>query len=484
MVRKVVLILAAVLLLWVPRTAARKFSYSVDAVRIDGKGDSLTVSIYWTVRSLEGLGQGAEVVSPALRNNGGFVSLTPVSFYGREALAQSRGYTASGVSTEKSVFEGTDYARSFKTEDTFPRLPWMDTVRVMFTTSEWTRSKGLVQRSVEQKAHLCRPPRPKGLELPMRLKAPEDDRDQWREVILSMPVVFDPYGDLVEESSGDADISTEDFVNAVKGLFGPGIERSDAVLSVAVGPEGDGSASVERSRLLAGNVLEWLREKGASTGGTVQAVGLGENWEDVRRWVSRSRFSSDPRIAEILSIEDGRDRYELLSREKPGAMDVLRSECFPDLCRAELRIRCRLMRGGSPGMTRRLYESVPEALSAMDYYILGSSHPEGSMDRIDVFMNAAQHHPDNEPLVADAVMTLSAAGDPKAAFPYLRVLGDSDESQYALALWDVASGRYDEAFDILSRLREKNSFFAHVWDMSAPLISWEAGIYHYEEVCL
>lgn len=476
-------LLAALALPWAAvafAAAPKQFSWSLDSMDVEGRGDSLAVTLVWSFHNWEIAPQKAVVLSPSLRNGERFASLTPVSVYGRRAALQPGLPPASGVAAERSVTDLTEPV-TLRVEDVIPYSEWMDTVRVSLSVSEWSRRDGLVLRSNSQRGVFVRPARPADPEFPWAPFEPAPEPDGFIDLSYSVPVSFPEGSSKFEISLQDTDL-WEGFVSKVKAFSSSGdfAVRSSS-LELTVPPTGISKESVKLSVSRVKSVYSFLAGSGCFRYEKADRVGGGDDWDGVREWVSRSRFVGDERLMEILSWEGKNDaKAGALRDEKPVIWEMLSESCFPSLGRVEYIVYIRRPQFADPGFVEPFYESVPETLSAHDFWYLSTLYEVGSPQWRDIVCTGAGFHPEDRELNLDAAFALMDAGRLNAASEYLRNAGMDDRARYAYAVWLYRMDRYDESIRIMEQLRRRSVVYGPVMDAAVPFIRWQKNLVKWE----
>ena len=459
--------------------ASAPFVWSLDAIAVRGRGDSLSVSLTWTFRNWNVEPSKAVVFAPSVRSGERSVPLRPVSVYGRKAAQLSSRPFASGNARECSVLEIVP-DESFTTVDVFPKQDWMDTLKVCLSVYDWSRRGGLVLKSTSQRAAFCKPPRPDDPSFPWSLLVPFDDPSETRELVFSAPVSFE--GNRMDISNMKMDrvdeyLLFQEKVKEVSSTRRFTVRQSELTLTAA--PCGDAKAATKQTRTRVNAVYSYLQKTGLFRVHVPRCTGGGEDWKGVADWVGTSRFRDDERLREILSLNLGPEyAFEALGREKPAAMEALGKDCFPYLDRITYRAVIRPAKFREPKFIQPVYDKVPEALSAKDFWTLSSDYRKGSDQWTDILLTGALLHPEDGRLNYDAAMALLDSGTTAGVVPLLRNLGSpesgglSAEGEYAYAVWLFRSGRLAEALERLGRLKDKSVFYRSVWEQAAPFIDW------------
>lgn len=445
--------------------------WSIDRLQVEGRGDSLRVSVDWTFKGDDIDPNVAIVAVLTLRNTVGEARLAPVGIYGYKAFYE--GYVASEDERERSyLYESGGI--SFHCEDSFLYESWMDTLRVSIDLSQWSRRGGLFPVSSAAKWTYTKPKKPEEPVFPWMPLAPKKSNDIPRELEFSSQVTFPEVSSKFDIEDGNNVEEIGDLLDKVKAFTSSkSFDVRSSSLSVSLPPSGDSSGSLKRSRSCAQSLFNYLQRAGAFKVSVPEKVGLGEDWDGVRDWVSRSPYQDDSRLMEILSWKGKDDAMaRALVREKPTEWENISERCLPLLGRAVYRASYIPRSFMRPNFVIPVFEELPEALTPYDFYYLSTIYETGSDKWLEVMTTGAKFNPSDEHLCMDVAMAYSLAGNPRAAAPFLRNIGESDDAKYVYCVWLFASGRYREALEILDYLREKNPSYGQVWVFMEPLAKW------------
>lgn len=454
----------------------KTLGWSLDAVEVTGRGDSLAVALTWSFSDWNVAPSKAMVFSPYIRKGGSFASLTPVSVYGRKAAQQLR-QKASGNAGELPV---VDLSRpvTVRTVDVIPMQDWMDTVKVTLSVSEWSKRDGLVLRSTSQRGMFVRPEQPADFVFPWDDREPPKDVRPFGELSFSVPVRFSGPGSTKYDPLGGTDAALMDeFVRKVKVFTSDGVVKvRSSALVVTVPPEGVAKESVRTSRGRAASLYSYLSKRGAFRirSVTTSRVGGGEDWDGVREWVSASRYGGDERLMEILSWKGRSDaKAGAIRSEKPGIWTILTRECFPSMGKATYEVSFVRPSFRSPGKCKSMYDSMPEVLTAHDFWYLAELYGLGTQKWLEVICTGADLHPEDPALSLDAAFGLMEAGRGAAAAPYLRNAERDPGFRYAYAVWLYTMGRYEECISLLQELGAGSTAYDALLGSAVPFIQWK-----------
>lgn len=446
-------------------------AWSVDDIRLQGLGDSLAVTLSWTVRDIGEYRGEVAVISPSIRNGNRYVTLTPVAVYGVQSMPDLRIGPVSNDPSEVSVTPSMSFPYRFKTRSVVPMMDWMDVVKLVVLTNEWTRGGGLQLLSIKQLGAFRRPEKPSGSSLPEFLFEPEHGPGGKVQLDIPLQAAFNGKSfDTV--SSGSGDYGFDRFVDDLKFVLGSGQVTGPVSLKVYSYPEPSQKAVLSRTATMAQSVASALRSAGVDMK-KVKVSGGGIDWEGVRAWTAESRLAGDARLREILSTPSSDEAYALLARERPEALQLLLNSCFPGLVRVVFSAECTEYSGADRDRLEELRGRFPSLLSVRSYYNLAVSLPEEDEEgRLDVFLEALDVHPGDPVLSRNAVMLLSGMDEVNAAAPLLRDVGDDPDGQYARAVWCQHARRYDECIALLSSLRNASPEYARIYEDSSSFVSW------------
>ena len=452
----------------------RSLAWSLDAIEVQGRGDSLSVALTWTFSNWEIPAQKAMVFSPALRNGDLFASLTPVSVYGSKIAPQAGKLVASGNPQEIPLVSFTK-PFSIRVEDVVPRSEWMDTVKVTLAVSEWSKRDGLVLRSTSQRGLFTKPPRPDEFVFPWTVFEPKDSPDSFTELSFSVPVKFDDASNKFEISFQEDREAWDGFISEVRAFSSArkvAVRGSSLVLTVP--PTGVAKETVKLSQARVKSLYSFLQGQGCFKVNQASRIGGGDDWKGVYDWVAASRFAGDERLMEILSWEGKGDaKAGALRSEKPVIWGILQEDCFPGLGHAEYIVSFLRPQFQAASDVLSYYNEMPEALSPHDFWLLSTLYTKGYPEWLDVICTGARLHPEDVELNLDAAFGLIADGRFNAASEFLRYGGDDERYKYAMAVWFYKTGRLDEAIEVMQYLRRRSVTYGPILDDAVPFIQWQ-----------
>lgn len=463
--------LAGFFLSLVVRAASAEVRYSLDKVVIVGLGDSLAVTVNWSVNEGRLAPGAALILTPSLKGSMGEVALTSSVVYGSKVFYE--GVKASGEPGEVRALMNAGKV-SFSSSDVIAREEWMDTVKFCLTAYDWTRRNGKVMRSFSTKGVYTRPAEPEAPIFPWTMQSPARSKDSEKEIILSCPLVWEGEG-----AGGDVSMTgNEEFLEKLKALTSLRKFSVESVSLKVLVPPGRGVTSSRMKKM--GQILySQLQKSGCFSlvKGSVEEGG--EDWDGVSGWLQRSPYADDIRIKEIIASADP-GKGDVLRREKPAAWDDMAASCFPHLGRLDARVRVKLVPYASSWFVLSVMEQVPEVLTPYDFFMLASDYQERSERWYDVMSEGVSYCPDDASLNMDLTMALVKDGNARSASPYVRYCGDSPEGRYVYAVWLYHTGRMDECVEILSLLKESSQEYRRIWIMAEPYIKWYLGFGRWE----
>lgn len=464
---------------WVSVCLAAPFRWKIDRMMVFGSPDSLVVSASWSFSEGAVGDNSALVICPSLKGDMGEVMLTPVCLYG-EKLYYGRVF-ASGSSVERRILKGKEPV-SFESLETFQRQEWMDTVRLSLTVYEWNRHDGLVPVSMSNRWRYTRPAPPAAPEFPWETLVPEKEKTP-RSVELSSPVRFRDFTSKFDIHEGTNEEDMAEFLSRLKKFTSSKtFSVKGSSLLVSLPPYGDPKETIKRSRSCSESLYSYLQRAGAFRVCVPRREGLGQDWDAVREWVMTSPLQDDERLMEILSMDtDDATRLDLVRREKPVAFEKLSDECFPFVGKAVYRAQVAPLSFNNRSFYRPVFDDLPEAMSPYDFCFLASEYGEGTSEWFEVMQTGAALNVGCPELQMDVAMAYIKAGNPRAAAPYLRNIGESDNAKYVYGVWLFASGRYDEALDLFDVLRKRSPLCARLWVSLEPFLIWKTRLVMYDE---
>lgn len=452
----------------------KSLGWSLDGIEVEGRGDSLAVLLTWSFKDWNVAPAKAMVFSPALRKGNSFVSLTPVSVYGRKAAQQAGWVKASGDPQEVSVVDVSAPVK-ITTVDVFPMRDWMDTVKVTLEVRDWSKRDGLVIRSSSQRAAFLKPERPADFRFPWNDREPARRYRQYVDLVYTVPVRFDGLSQKFEpEGIKEAD-GMDRFVSRVLTFSSSkrfSVRSSSLVLTVP--PTGVSKESVKLSRARVQSFYQYLYRQGAFRSNQPQRIGGGEDWDGVREWVARSRYSGDPQLTEILSWEGRADAKAGAIRDgKPVVWGILVEDCFPYQGRVTYNVSIKKPEFPNASSVRAFYQEAPETLEPHDFWMLARDYDLGTERWLEVVRTGADLFPDDPALNLDAAFGLMEEGRFNEASVYLRNADGDPDAPYAFVVWLYGMGRYDECADLLVELGSKTDAYDALLESAVPFIRWQ-----------
>lgn len=464
---------------------AGPFDWSLAKAEIRSGIDSVSVSLEWRFNNWEIRPNSAMVFSMVLKGPRGSLRIRPVAVYGRKVAGSAVLPVASGNPEEIAVTDvGTPI--TLRQTDRFPAAAGLDTLTFYLTVSEWTKGGGLVVRSTSKRGTFRRPPRPEDFRFTWRDDIPAVDRSEYRDLDIALPVRFEEGSSRFDESYGDNAAVLEDVLPALKALTSSRrFTVREVSLRMHVPPVGNDKESRKLSRQRALSLSSSLQGRGAFRVHKPRCEGCGEDWDGVREWVDGSRLRGDVRLREILSGSGQDDAIaSALKSEKPAVWEILSGTCFPALGGAVLHVSYRPLAFDSPRMMSQVYEEVPEALTAHDFWRYSTAFGRGSREWLDILLTGVSCCPEDGALAFDAVMGLLDAREAGEASAYLALVADPGRSRFARAYWAYLTGRYDECACLLEELSSLSADYLEVCDRAVPFIEWVRGNVPWKKVNL
>lgn len=456
------------------RAAKEGFNWSLSDIAVEGRGDSLAVCGTWKFDDWNVEPSGAMVFSLALVHGGRTAPLTPVVVYGRKAAVMQE-TPVSGDPREISVRQLFS-AKSFRFTEVIPRMPWMDTVKVVLSVSDWRKGRGLTLRSTSQRGAFTRGVCPvESMEFPWTVLEPQKGKEVSRSVELSCRVSFTGSATKYEGEADAQDPDFKRFVQQVRVLTSTRrIALQSVTLRVSVPPCGNDREAQRLSRSRAASFQSYLSRAGAWKCYGAGLLSGGEAWDVVREDFLHSPYAGDQRASEILSLPLGGEYvWNALAHEKPALLDWLRVHSFPGCGRAVLSVRFRSPSFSNPRFILPVYEDVPEVLSAWDLWYLSTDYLRGTTEWLDIVIDAAGRFPKDQVLCYNAVMALLDCGAVREASVLVRRLDRSlPEGEYAYAAWLYHTGEYEQCLKSLRSLTTKGAFYGNVYLKAKPFERW------------
>lgn len=463
---------------------ARSVRYSIDGIRIAGEGDVLSVSVTWSFEGWNVADGKAIVYSLSLKHGDYSCGLRPVVVYGRKAARQASELVASGRSDELAVVDLSS-KQTFTVTEEIAYREWMDTVKVLLSVSEWSKGPGLVLRSSAQKGCYAKPAMPPAFDFEPAYLEPERFIGTYRKADISVPVLFDGDSQVFDLAYSENSSSMARLVPFLRSVTSSGrFSLSGSELSLTIAPGGSGKTLQKRSKARLQSLYQFLQKKGAFLSSSKPSLVSGdEDWDGVRAWVERSRYGSDARLMEILSMDpESADIGSLVSREKPAVWDVLVKDCFPYRGSVRFSFSYKPLAFSSPSAVAPVFNEIPEVLSPWDFWYLSTLFSEGSPEWLEVIVKGAELNSDSVELNYDAGMGLCLSGAPMRATEFLRHCGDDIKYKYLYVVWLYKLRRFDECAELLDYLAEHGSFYESVYENAIPFIDWVTNYVDWQEV--
>lgn len=454
---------------------AKPFDWSLSKTEICSGLDSMRVTLEWSFNDWEIRPASAMVFSITLKGRNGSLRLRPVVVYGKKASRNASSIVASGQRDEIAVTDVSEPVILTQT-DCFP-ISALDTLSLYLEVSEWTKGGGRAVRSTSKRGTFCRPPLPEEFRFTWDEIVPEPYTDMYRDLDIVFPIRFENGSQRFSMEYAE---NAENVMNILPLLKALTSSRTftlrDASLSLYIPPVGKNKESVKLSRQRVQSLYASLLKQGAFLLYKPQCLGRGEDWDGVRQWVDGSRLRGDERLQEILSWKGKDDaKAGAILSEKPVVWDILREHCFPGLGRAVFHVSYRPLSFKTPHFIATVYEQIPQALTARDFYLFSAVHERGSKEWMNILLTGMYYCPDDGALTYDAVMALLDAGETMEASKHLRDITDSARRLYAQSYWCYLTERYEECAATLEMLASISDDFIETYETAVPFINWIRG---------
>ena len=455
----------------------KSLGWSAEVGSIVGRGDSLAVTVNYTISNWNVDPSHAVVLAASLRNGEAFATLRPVTVYGRKVASQAVKLVASG-NKEEIVVASVPHKLEFSVVDYIPVRGWMDTVRVVIENCDWSKRGGLVQKSIRQLDMFTKPARPEWTPK-WSTQVPDEWDHSFRDLKLTFPVAFDEGSTKYDQFLNGNSEAQKDVLPLLKALTSSRkYSVKNASMKCYASPDIDQKAAATLTKKRAQSVYSFLSRAGAFKNVSPFRDGGGSDWESVERWIEASDLIKDPTMNEIMTSSLPADeKMVAMKRHCPYLWDIVRMECFPLVNRIEFVFSYKPIVLKSADFVRPVYEEDPRLLVPHDFYLLASDSAEFSDEWLDVMMTGASLWPEDQALNLNAAYGLLSRNRFGPAEMFLRNAGKGAWAEYARALWHCARGNWMEAEEALGNLAKRypDPFFVSEHDSVRDVFLWEAG---------
>lgn len=465
---------------------SKDLSWSAEVYSIEGQGDSLRVSLTYTINDWNVDPSKAVVLSASLRNGSSIATLRPVTVYGRKIASQAARLVASGNRSEM-VVASVPKRLQFSVVDIIPVRDWMDTVRVVIENSEWSKRGGLMQKSMRQLDMYVKPLRPSWSPSWKTLE-PQAWGNNMRDVLVSVPVAFDEGSSKFDQFLNGNRHELDEILPFLKALTSSKrFSVRSASMKMYCAPEGDDKSALALTKKRVQALYTFLTKSGAFKYVAPTREGAGNDWVGTVKWMEESDFSDDSMVREILSSSLPVDeKIVAMKRHCPRQWAAVDSLCFPKLNRVEFRFSFRPLALKDASFVRPLYVEDPRLLVPHDFYLLAMDAGEFSDRWLDVMLDGARLWPNEKTLNLNAAYGLIQRGQFGLAGEFLRNAGDDPWKDYLQGLWHCGRGEWMTAEEVFSELesRDSRALFRETHDAVRDVFLWEAGYIPWQKFTL
>lgn len=459
------------------RAQVKDLGWSCEVASVEGQGDSLRVSLTYTINDWNVDPSKAVVLSASLRNGQSIATLRPVSIYGKKIAMQAHRILASGNRNEVTVASVTKKLQ-FSVVDVVPVRDWMDTVSVFIENCEWSKRGGLMQKSLRQLDKFVKPARPEWTPTWKTLE-PEPWRGDMREIVVSVPIAFDEGSTKFDQFLNGNRHELDDILPLLKALTSSKrfVVRKASMKCYAA-PKGDDKSVLALTKKRVQSVYSFLNRSGAFRYITPVRDGAGSDWAGTVKWMEESDFADESMVREILSSSLPVDEKIIaMKRHCPRQWAAVDSLCFPKLERIEFAFTFRPISLTSADFVRPLYVEDPRLIVPHDFYLLAMDAGIDDDRWLDAMLDGARLWPRVPELNLNAAYGLIRIGQYGLASEFIRNAGDGVWSDYVMGLWHCARGEWMAAEEIFSRLEQKDSnpLFRETHDKVRDIFLWEEG---------
>lgn len=174
-----------------------------------------------------------------------------------------------------------------------------------------------------------------------------------------------------------------------------------------------------------------------------------EDWEGLRNYITDSMDYDIANRREILSIIDGPLGFDAkdqaIKTRFPADYQVILKQIYPWLRHSDYAVKYSIKVYTDINELRRLYNSDPTKLRAVDFYTLAQQYPEGSPEFFDVMKKAVEVYPDDPMLNLNVANYYLQNGDFDAAQSCLLKAGLNPYANFARGVLAAKRKDYREA---------------------------------------
>lgn len=174
-----------------------------------------------------------------------------------------------------------------------------------------------------------------------------------------------------------------------------------------------------------------------------------EDWEGLRNYITDSLNYNINNRQEILSVIDGPLGFDAkdqaLKTRFPQDYQVILKQIYPWLRHSDYTVKYSIKVYTDINELRRLYQTDPTKLRAVDFYTLAQQYPEGSPEFLDVMKKAVEVYPDDPMLNLNVANAYLMDGDFEAAQSCLLKAGLNPQANFARGVLAAKRKDYREA---------------------------------------
>lgn len=178
-----------------------------------------------------------------------------------------------------------------------------------------------------------------------------------------------------------------------------------------------------------------------------------EDWDGLRRWLESHDIDHRDDILAIandLSVEPD-PRNAKIKNLYPEQYSYILEEVYPALRHSDYTIRYNIRTGIDVEHLKELFETRPERLRPVDFYIIANTYPQGSPEYDRVMLKAAEQYPADEEAAINAANIMLSRDDIEGAMPYVDRCGQSPQALYTRANVVARRGDLKRALALLDR---------------------------------
>lgn len=451
--KKLILIVSALLGLSAQLDAQKIEGISVANPRVDRRGEQMAVAMDLNLARLEVEPNLAVVLTPRLLNGRDSVELPSIGIYGRRRWFY---YTRNGAdlaaTNRGGEFRASEKPDSIVYGTSCPYLPWMDGASLVLDRQDYGCCRTLLG---EQRQVLGRYEAPFVYTPRFLYVRPQADSVKIRTLSGSAFIDFPVNQTVIYPDYRRNTAELEKIEATIDSV------RSDADVSITsvwlkgyASPESPYAHNTKLAMGRTAALKKYIQQLYRFDERTIRTDYEPEDWEGLRRYVDQSNLDHRTEILELIDSSLDPDAKEAkIKRTYPAEYRFLLDHCYPALRHTDYRITYTVRIFNDPDEIRRILKSNPGKLSLNELYIVAQTCEPGSDEFEELFETAVRMYPADETANLNAANAAMQRGDLKNAATYLARAGESPQALYARGVYEMLSQRYDEAGQLFLRAR-------------------------------